>query len=217
MTPEEESYVLQLENQINDNKKLSPNTETAMVNSLYSQSQDQNLIVFQLELDSILEKLEHLLSGDIIKVEGENIIYAKSKNKDERPFNDFGVKAIMNTLSFYLNRNTILSYYQEDRINEILTDLGEELSDFILCNYVKMGLDTDAKKSRYPLIVINILNTIESAYNRSLRGNESNNLKTARIVTQNETGGMSHIIGGFGGSQNNSKKRFNLFKPSTWA
>ena len=36
--------------------------------SIYgSQQQDSNLIMWQLELDNILERIEHLLRGDIIK------------------------------------------------------------------------------------------------------------------------------------------------------
>jgi hypothetical protein len=213
---EEQEYIAKLEQEVASNSKLNPYTEANITSSLYANSQDQNLIVFQLELDSILEKLEHLLRGDIIKTDKEgNVFYTSTKKEEDMPLNDYGVKAIMNIISFYLNRNTILSYYQEDRINQILSDLGEELADFILCNYSKMGLNSDAKKSRYPLLVINILNTIESAYNRALRGREGDNLKTARIVTQNE----SEITprGNFGGGGFQQKKKFNVLKPSTWA
>ena len=69
-----------------------------------------------------------------------------------------------------MNRNTILSNYREDRVMEILHDLGHELADLVYINYEKMGLDTVEKRSRSALIVINVLHMIESSYNRALNG-----------------------------------------------
>jgi len=153
---------------------------------IQSQNQD-NLVVFQLELDNILEKIEHLLRGDIISEdENGNIIYTVPENKDLIVMNDYGVQMVMNLLSFYLNRNTILSNYKAERIYEILFDLGNELSDLIFCNYEKMGMNTQWKKSRYTFIVMNILHMVESAYFRALEGNELESLRSARVVTQSQ-------------------------------
>ena len=90
----------------------------------------------------------------------------------------------MNIISFYLNRNTILSNYNENRIFEILFDLGTELADLMYINYEQMGLDTVEKRSRSIMLGMNILHILESAYNRSLAGGERDSLRSARIVTQ---------------------------------
>jgi len=180
-----ERYIDQLEQGSKDQQdkinQLSSYVHSGM------QGQDSNLIVYQLELDNILERIEHLLKGDIINDDGQgNVTYKKPDNNDLIILNDYGVQLIMNIISFYLNRNTILSNYQPERINEILYDLGNELADLVYINYEKMGLNNVEKKSRSPVLIMNILHIIESSYNRALGGNELESLRSARIVTQNQ-------------------------------
>lgn len=157
------------------------------------QSQESNLIVWQLELDNILERIEHLLKGDILVDNGKgDHVYTTPKDKRLIILNEYGVQLVMNFISFYLNRNTILSNYREERIYEILHNLGYELSDLLYINYETMGLDTVEKKSRAAMFVMNILHMIESAYNRALNGDERESLRKARIVTQNQPLGNSN-------------------------
>ena len=56
------------------------------------------------------------------------------------------------------------------RIYEILADLGDEMRKYILCNYERMGLTSEFKKSKYALIVITLLNMIETSYRNSIDG-----------------------------------------------
>ncbi len=175
--------VLEQLNKQKDNKinELSGYTSNTMLN----QAQETNLIMWQLELDNILERIEHLLKGDIVQDDGAgNIVYTEPKNKSLIILNNYGVQLIMNVISFYLNRNTILSNYDETRIYAILFDLGNELADVVYINYEKMGMDCMEKKSRHEILILNILHTIESAYNRSLGGGERDSLRSARVVTQ---------------------------------
>ncbi len=209
-----ENIIQELENDKNKKDTKINELNQSLSNSIYaSQNQDPNLIVYQLEMDNILEKIEHLLRGDVIKeVEGE-MVYTSGEDR-LKILNEYGVQLIMNTISFYLNRNTILSAYTEDRIFEILADLGEELSDVILCNYQAMGMVDMQKKSRYPMLVLNILHLIESAYNRSISGGERESLRTGRIVTQNEGMGRSAMMNQMNSPMRPSK--FSLFNPDSW-
>lgn len=176
-----ENQMTQKDNKINELSGYASNT-------MLNQAHENNLIMWQLELDNILEKIEHLLKGDIVQDDGSgNIVYTVPKDTSLIILNDYGVQLIMNVISFYLNRNTILSNYDEQRISEILYDLGNELSDVIYINYEKMGMDCMEKKSRHEILILNILHTLESAYNRSLRGGERESLRSARVVTQSLT------------------------------
>lgn len=183
-----DDYLAQLEQQMQGSgADLSPYAYNSI------QSQDSNLIVWQLELDNILERIEHLLKGDIVtEDENGNIKYSKPKDKSLIVLNDYGVQLIMNQVSFYLNRNTILSNYKEDRIYEILYDLGNELADLVFINYEKMGLIGVEKKSRASVLIMNILHIVESAYNRALSGEERGSLREARVVTQTESVGNNN-------------------------
>ncbi len=180
--------------------------------SIFGNSQEPNLIQWQLELDNILERIQHLLEGSVIGLDEKgNTTYIQPTDESLIILNDYGVKMIMNIISFYLNRNTILSNYKEERIQKILYDLGNKLADTIFINYEKMGLITMEKKSRYPLLVVNILNIIESSYLRALGGGERESLRTARMVNQTDSMG-GH---GFNG-QPVKKNGFSLMKPSSW-
>ena len=173
--------------------------------------QNDNLIVWQLELDNILERIEHLLKGDIIKTDEEgNITYEKPDDSSLIILNDYGVQLIMNVISFYLNRNTILSNYHPDRVKDILYDLGYELADVVYINYEKMGMDCIEKKSRHEILILNILHTIESSYNRALGGEERESLRTARVVTQ------SLSPGGLGSPLHRKRHGGGFLNPRNW-
>ncbi len=181
-------------------------------NTVFSQAQDSNLIIWQLELDNILERIEHLLKGDQIKEDGEgNMVYQTPTETKLIILNDYGVQLIMNVISFYLNRNTILSNYDDKRIYEILFDLGNELADVIYINYEEMGMTTMEKKSRQEILVLNILHTIESSYNRALSGGERDSLRSARIVTQNISPGGAQPY-----SMPRKKYTGGFFNPKNW-
>jgi len=172
-----------------------PSVGQQAFNTAYSgiQAEQNNLIVFQLEMNDMLERLEHLLGGEVAQDDGTgNIIYVKPTNEDLIVLNQYGTQLVMNFVTHYLNRNTILSNYKPDRIFEILDDLGIELADLFYINYEKMGLNTVEKRSRYPLLCMNILHSLESAYNRAIEGNELDSLRSARIVTQTQPLGNNH-------------------------
>jgi len=84
---------------------------------------------------------------------------------------------LMRIASMYVTKEVFLSYYSEERINEIMSDLGNALNNFLYCNYEKMGMDTKFKESKYTMICLNLLHVIESCYRRALDGAEQENLK----------------------------------------
>jgi len=193
---EQQTQIDMLEQELREREGKGLEMQTHAAGTIFSQNQDSNLIVFQLELDNILERIEHLLKGDVLEEDAEgNLKYKPPTNKDLIVLNDYGVKLIMNVISFYLNRNTILSNHKEARIFEILHVLGHELADLVYESYEKMGLDTDYKRARYGMLVMNILHTVENSYNRSLHGGERDSLRSARIVTQTQPLGESSQYG----------------------
>ena len=185
-----ENYLEDLQGQLKEKDRKLSELQQHYSQTMFAQQQDTNLIAYQLGLDEILDRIEHLLKGDIVEEDGEgNIIYKPSKNEDLIVLNDYGVKLIMNLISFYLNRNTILSHHNSDRIYEILYDLGFELADLIYISYDKMGMNTKQKQARHIMLTMNILHTIESTYNRALYGGERDSLREARVVTQTDSMG----------------------------
>jgi len=209
----DETYLQELTQQATQSKGQAIQSTNA-VNSMFAANQDPNLIEWQLELDNILERIEHLLRGDTIGQDKQgNVSYIPAKNDDLKPLNEYGVQFLMNFLSFYLNRNTILSNYSEERIKTILYDIGYELTDQIYLNYEKMGLDTPQKQKRYAIIVLQLVHIIESAYNRAYQGRELDSLRTARNVMQSDpivkNNPMPQMM-------TSHQKEFSFFSPKTW-
>ncbi len=208
---ETEDYITELQNAL-DQKNQEGSQLGSMGNSM-GMRPDPNLIEYQLELDNILERIEHLLRGDILVTDDEgSVAYTTNPDTEQIIFNEYGVQFLMNIMSFYLNRNTILSNYNEQRINQILYDLGYEITDQIFMNYENMGMDTKDKRKRYSIIVMELVHTVESAYNRALKGGERESLRTARSVTQtvNNQGNAGQVL------PTQGHKHFSLFKPNTW-
>lgn len=221
---EDEDFLKKLQAESDELRDKNTQLNTALSTSTYQGHEDANLIQYQVDTGEMLSKIEHFLRGEYISVDGEGnefwdrpkkIITNKGGEEEEVIdtslilFNDYGVNAILSIIGNYLDKNTILSFYDEMRINEILADFGDEISNFIYCNYEKMGMDTNFKKTRFQLVVISILHTTESAYRRALRGKTMEDLNSSRIFTQ-----LDNL--GSGRPQTQAKKKFNLFKPGTW-
>ena len=210
MEKEEEQFLQNLQEQTQELQSKNTQLAGALAASNYQSQEDKNLIEFQLDTSEMLSKIEHFLKGDYVSVDKDgNEVWKVEKDDKLVLFNKYGVNSIMLIIGNYIDKNTMLSNYDEMRINEILADLGEELAKFIYCNYEKMGMDTEFKKTRFELTVITILHSIESAYRRAMGGTTMRELNSSRIFTQSDIKGSS-----LGMSM--QKKKFNLFKPRTW-
>lgn len=170
---------------------------------------EDNLIRWQLDIKEDLDRIYHLLKGQRVEIDKDTgePKYVDPADPNLIPFNDFGVQLIMNIMSFYLNRNTLLSNYDEQTINDKMKDFSEEIIDLLFLRYEEMGMDTPEKMKLYPLIVRELVDTVHSAYLRALKGGERESLRTARTVTQTEPLGG----GSFARPMPQPKRGFNPF------
>jgi hypothetical protein len=209
-------YMDQIENELQLERNKNLQLMNANQNAFNLPSED-NLIRWQLDLKEDIDKIYHLLRGDVLKEdEHGNMIYVEPTDDSLKPFNEFGVQMIMNIMAFYLNRNTLLSNYDDDTINWKVEDFGNEVSDLILCKYEKMGMNTFEKTKMYPMIVLELVDTVHSAYLRSLYGGERESLRTARTVHQSQPLGVMDSRGNMVNNQMGGQKRFSILNPRTW-
>lgn len=204
---EDDQFINGLQNEVNELRTKNAQLNTAL--SSYANSrEDGNALQVQLDTEILLDKIRHFLKGEYVAIDENNNEYWETpQDKNLVLFNDYGVNQIMLIITSYIDKGTILSIYSEERIYEILADIGDELIKFFFCNYEKMGMDTEFKKTRFELTVLTILHSIESAYRRAIRGDTFKDLNSSRIFTQvdalNKTPSMQ-------------QKKFSIFKPSTW-
>lgn len=211
MNEEEQQYMNNLEMAYEMEKRKSFDLGTAQ-STMFNSPENSNLIQWQLELDNILERAEHLLRGDELKFDDKGQLkWEKTEDMTKRIFNDYGVQEILRVLSMYLNRNTILSNYDEKTINWKIYDLGIELTDLVYMKYEVMGLDTPEKIKLYMILVRQIVDATHSSYLRALNGGERESLRTARMVTQNQPLGQNGMMG-----YPQPQSKFSLIRPSTW-
>ena len=212
LTKQDEDYIKSVRLELDNERLKNQQYEKQMgEQSMFSQGDSSNLIQWQLDLNEELERIDHLLKGDVIRSDDSgNERWVPAENNEHKPFNEHGVQLLLNTISFYLNRNTILSNYDEDMINWKIRDLGEDISDLIFMKYKEMGMDTSEKRKLFPLIVRELIDSIHSAYLRALNGGERDSLRTARHVSQVAQSGEGLTPS----PQAFKQKKF--FQPSTW-
>lgn len=150
-----QSYNQAMQRQQADARNFASNTLVS------GQGLNQNLIQWQLELDSILERVEHMLRGDKPKFVNGSLIFVAPENDEDRIFTDFGVSEIMRVLSMYLNRNTILSNYDEKTINWKVLDFGNEIADLIYLKYETMFAIPTYEYCAKKILGIDIIKTNE--------------------------------------------------------
>lgn len=180
--------------------------------SVISGGFNENLIQWQLELDSILERVEHMLRGDKPTFIHGNLIFMPTEDDAKRILNDFGVAEIMRCLSMYINQDTILSNYREETIDDKMLDLGFELTDLFFLKYESMGLNTLEKRKLYPILVRQLVDIVHSTYLRALHGGERESLRESRQVSQSESLGPGGITINAGQQQ----KERGMLNPMRW-
>lgn len=208
INPQEEMMFQQM--QLRNLENQANNTKLNSAVTLFSERDDsENLIKWQFNVEQSLIRIERTLRKQVPKRDPKTggIYYADCPQN--QLLNEYGINEIMNLLSTYVNKEIILSCYDDKQINRIMEQFGEEVIDFVYTNMEKFGLDTEEKKKHYPIVVMNIINLVDATYRKSLNGLTLENLKTARVVNQTEPLMKNMNYPSIG-------KKFNILNPKTW-
>jgi len=186
MNQEEEAIIRNAEAQIAVAESATNLQQTqATAQAAVMEEQEKSMVLDQLDLSEELERIEHLLRGHIIK-NGE---WDTDAAEDCPPsLNEYGVRVIMKFISFYLNKNKLLSNYDSETINSKMEDFSIELADLIFMKYREMGLDTSEKRKMYSIIVREIQDAVHDTYLRALGGKERDSLRKHWNITENMGG-----------------------------
>jgi len=186
-------------NQIQQQRMQDPRQNSQL--SSFSAKTEDNIVRWQLELNDILERAEHILRGDVPTFKDGHIIWSKNPRPDDNPLNDVGVSEIMKVLSMYVNRNKVLADYTNEEINIKVFDFGRALNNLIFMRDYEMGMDTEEKRKNYEMLVTEIKDIVHDTYKRALDGAEKRSLREMITVSQ-QTSTNSNIGGGnFGVNQ----------------
>jgi len=152
--------------------------------SSFSSRQEDNIVRWQLELNDILERAEHILRGDVPKFEEGHIIWTTNPTPEKNPLNSTGVNEIMKILALYINRNKVLSDYSNEEINIKVFDFGRAINNLIFMRDYEFGMDTEEKRKNYEMLVTELKDIVHDTYKRALDGAEKRSLREMISVTQ---------------------------------
>lgn len=173
--------------------------------SAFASKPSDDMAKWQIELNDILERAEHILRGDIVVFKDGQLIWEKNPEPEKNPLNENGVQAIIKLLSMYINRNTILSDYTQTEINYKVLDFGKRLNDFVFMKYEEIGLDTEDKRKEYPTLVGELVDLVHSAYKRALEGGERRSLREMINISQSNAMGQQGMMMPVNGMPNRSR------------
>ncbi len=168
-------------------KGVSNSNNTSNSYSSFGMKNSDDIARWQLELNDILERAEHVLKGDVVVFENGELVWKENPNPQNNTLNKYGVQLCMKLLSMYINRNTILSDYKEDEIRYKVLDFGKRINDLIFLKYEEMGMDTEEKRKEYAALVGSMTDIVHSAYARAKDGRERDSYRKMISVSQSNS------------------------------
>lgn len=134
-----EEQINQIERQENLRNQIT-DTETKQIQQqAYWQDQEKSMIKDQLDLSEELDRIEHLLRGHILKRDDfKGDYWEEPEDKDMIVLSEYGIHLIMNAVSWYINKNTLLSNYDDKTILTKMEDFATDLADTVFMEYEKV-------------------------------------------------------------------------------
>ena len=102
----------------------------------YLEETQKSLAETQLEVDSIISKVYHLLKQDVLRPDTNGKVdWHPLVDKKKLVFTDEGVDKIMQIIGFYVNKNTLLSNFDVEQINRLMATFLRALTGLIFMKY----------------------------------------------------------------------------------
>lgn len=97
---------------------------------------EKNLAEAQLDVEETLTKINHLLKQDVLKVNSQGILeWASISDEKKRVLTDEGVDRIMQVIQSYINKETLLSNFDDKMIDRRMLEFSLAFSALIFLKY----------------------------------------------------------------------------------
>lgn len=115
---------------------VAQQAQSAAATQYYVQEQEKTLAESQLDCNKTLTEIYHLLKQDILKpAEDGTIDWHPIEDAKERSLTDLGVDRIMQVIKSYVNKETLLSNFDEDQIRRRMLEFSYALNANIFMKY----------------------------------------------------------------------------------
>lgn len=137
---EKEAYQKELDRLYSEQQSLQTQKNYQDVQSTnlsaYNNQQNSHIAEFQLNLDKELDRIYHLISGHTFIRDDEGEHWEEPQDDRLKIFSEYGIKQIMNYVSWYVHKGILLSYYtKEEYIMSVVHNFAIELSDLVFNRY----------------------------------------------------------------------------------
>lgn len=126
----------------------------------------EDLTKWMLDIERELEKIEHMLKGEILKKDERGVDVWKKEGTEL--LNSEGVNVIMSCLRFYLNPNNILTNLDDNEIKRIACNCTRDVINLLKLNFIKF----DAHREYLSFIVNAIDATVYCLLKRAYKEGE---------------------------------------------
>jgi len=97
---------------------------------------EKNLAEAQLDVEETLTKIHHLLKQDVLRINKEGVLeWCEISDTKKRVLTDEGVDKIMQVMQSYINKETLLSNFDEDMIKRRMLEFSLAFSALIFLKY----------------------------------------------------------------------------------
>lgn len=129
MVTEEELILMDRESQKQNLINSQLNT-AQIIESQGQQSLDVGMVKEQLDLGDVYDLIDHLLEGEVlIKDSNGNRRWTKPGDESMLLLSEEGINYVRRRMAWHINKNTLLSNYQEERILDMVKDFSISLQD----------------------------------------------------------------------------------------
>jgi len=131
MTPEQYANIM-------DNSQLQQQmsmTNQQQMQQQMFQEQERGLAEEQLDVEEIIDRIYNLLQGKEMKDVGGVKEWVENTNNDMRILSEWGIQRVMQTVRFHINKNTLLSNFDDGQVNNLMYRFTTEMNDLVLLKY----------------------------------------------------------------------------------
>ena len=118
--------------------QYSDTSSKQMQQQFILEEKEKGMIHEQLDLTDEVERIEHLLRGHVQKVVNGEKQWIEPTNPEMVILTEYGITLILNTISWYINKNTLLSNFDEKTIMRKMRDFSSALNKTIFMEYEKI-------------------------------------------------------------------------------
>lgn len=133
----EQEYEIMMQNQ--QMAGIVSDTATKQMNQqFFLEEKEKGMIKEQLDLQEELDRIEHLLRGHTQKEINGQKQWVETTDPEMVILTEYGIQLILNTVNWYINKNTLLSNYDEPTILRKMRDFSSALNKTIFMEYEKI-------------------------------------------------------------------------------